>query len=489
MQKCSKWENGSGTAYLCIFLMIIAFAGLGIMLHISAIYTQKEKTQLIVDSAADAAGVMLANYEDSVDYNAVYQTAQDVLLLNGLTADNSLSSIGVRNEMNENGDMTGYSLISVSGGLTDGLLVQSANRTTMKFPASATVRARNNAVFQNERLQISFYDATATADAIIREAKKYLGVPYELGSYYEIDGHFDCGYYVRYVLQHSGAYTWSDLGRTVSAIMDHPRLHNLSYQAFNGLSFTGMLYSYSDLMDFLNPGDLLIFKHTYSVNGILMNPSHIGIYIGNGQMIHAGNPVQIVDLHFDNPGSYWSLHFRDAVKMPYNNLEPELAWEPTSPGSRNPGYTEYIIENFLSPEHNEIYERNGSETYDYKFLYDYLVCMGIDRAEYPPRTIDEWCSEVFSDPIEEIVWQRATSYRDLQNAANQGKIAILIAQEQGKTTAYIVRPTGNVLNDNELATAYVGYSPVADAENWNFKVLDFTGWHEFNTDCFGVIHE
>ena len=50
------------------------------------------------------------------------------------------------------------------------------------------------------------------------------------------------------------------------------------------------------------PGDLIFFTGTYSAGTPV---THVGIYIGNGQMIHAGDPVQYANINT----SYWTEHF------------------------------------------------------------------------------------------------------------------------------------------------------------------------------------
>ena len=56
-------------------------------------------------------------------------------------------------------------------------------------------------------------------------------------------------------------------------------------------------------------GDLVFFKNTYTA-GI----SHVGIYIGNNQFLHAGGDrVQVTSLS----DSYWSKHF-DSFKRLYS---------------------------------------------------------------------------------------------------------------------------------------------------------------------------
>ena len=49
------------------------------------------------------------------------------------------------------------------------------------------------------------------------------------------------------------------------------------------------------------PGDLIFFQGTYDTSGA----SHVGIYVGNGMMIHCGNPISYASIET----SYWQSHF------------------------------------------------------------------------------------------------------------------------------------------------------------------------------------
>jgi cell wall-associated NlpC family hydrolase len=51
----------------------------------------------------------------------------------------------------------------------------------------------------------------------------------------------------------------------------------------------------------VKPGDLVFFTKTYSTAKAV---THVGIYIGNGKMINAGDPVKYADLST----SYWQNH-------------------------------------------------------------------------------------------------------------------------------------------------------------------------------------
>jgi murein DD-endopeptidase MepM/ murein hydrolase activator NlpD len=113
--------------------------------------------------------------------------------------------------------------------------------------------------------------------AMLEEAQRHLGKPYIWGA--AGPDSFDCSGYVSYVFNHSGV---ADLGR-----------------------LTGQgLFAQSTPVSRENacPGDLIFFTNTYSSP----NPvSHVGIYIGNGMMIHCGKPVQYASIET----GYWKSHF------------------------------------------------------------------------------------------------------------------------------------------------------------------------------------
>ena len=113
---------------------------------------------------------------------------------------------------------------------------------------------------------------------MIREAEKYLGYPYVWGGSSPSTS-FDCSGFVSYVLNHCGN-GWS-MGR----------------QTANGLRGKCTAVSPSEA----KPGDLIFFQGTYGTSGA----SHVGIYVGNGMMIHCGNPIQYASVNT----TYWQNHF------------------------------------------------------------------------------------------------------------------------------------------------------------------------------------
>ncbi len=118
------------------------------------------------------------------------------------------------------------------------------------------------------------YLADETFAAILKEAEKYIGFPYVWGGSSPSTS-FDCSGFVSYVYNQCG---W-DFGR---------------------LGAQG-LYNISTRTSSPKPGDLVFFTGTYDTPGI----SHVGIYVGDGWMLHCGDPIGYANLN----SSYWQSHF------------------------------------------------------------------------------------------------------------------------------------------------------------------------------------
>ena len=112
--------------------------------------------------------------------------------------------------------------------------------------------------------------------AIIKEAEKYLGYPYVWGGSSPSTS-FDCSGFVSWVINHSG---W-DVGRLGA----------------QGLCNICTPVSSANV----KPGDLVFFTGTYDTPGV----SHVGIYCGNGVMIHCGDPIKYASINTP----YWQSHF------------------------------------------------------------------------------------------------------------------------------------------------------------------------------------
>lgn len=119
------------------------------------------------------------------------------------------------------------------------------------------------------------------ASAIVATAKQYIGVPYVWGG--ESPSGFDCSGFVQYVFKKNGI----SLNRTVVTQYQHGYAVNKSN---------------------LQPGDLVFFQNTYTT-GL----SHIGIYIGNNQFIHASSSQGVTVSSLSN--SYWASHYHSARRV------------------------------------------------------------------------------------------------------------------------------------------------------------------------------
>ena len=119
--------------------------------------------------------------------------------------------------------------------------------------------------------------------SMLQEAEKYLGTPYVWGGSSPETG-FDCSGYVCWVLNESG---W-DVGRTTA----------------NGLWQQSTKISEAEA----KPGDLVFFEGTYDTPGA----SHVGIYVGDGMMISAGDPIKYSNIH----SSYWDVHLLGFGRIP-----------------------------------------------------------------------------------------------------------------------------------------------------------------------------
>lgn len=106
--------------------------------------------------------------------------------------------------------------------------------------------------------------------ALMIEAEKYIGYPYVYGGS-KPSVSFDCSGFVCWVYRHAGVFNTSRKGATG-------------------------LYKICKAIkpEEARPGDLIFFEGTMgpNVDGI----THVGIYVGNNMMIHAGDPIGFADL-------------------------------------------------------------------------------------------------------------------------------------------------------------------------------------------------
>ena len=117
-----------------------------------------------------------------------------------------------------------------------------------------------------------------TFAAILGEAERYLGYPYVWGGASPSTS-FDCSGFVSYVFTNSGV---CNMGRLTA----------------QGIYDICMPVSPEEA----RPGDIIFFTGTYDAGEPV---THVGIYAGDGQMIHCGNPIQYTSIN----SAYWQSHF------------------------------------------------------------------------------------------------------------------------------------------------------------------------------------
>lgn len=127
-------------------------------------------------------------------------------------------------------------------------------------------------------------EATGKAAQLIAKAEQYLGTPYVWGGY--SPSGFDCSGFVSYVVNNCGA--GFNFGRLTAESWRRQCSIISASQA--------------------RPGDLIFFQGTYNTSGA----SHVGIYLGDGKMIHCGSPVKISSINT----AYWQQHFYCYGRIP-----------------------------------------------------------------------------------------------------------------------------------------------------------------------------
>ena len=149
--------------------------------------------------------------------------------------------------------------------------------------AQMTQEVQGN-VQQTETTEVSAQPAS-NGQVIVDYACQFIGNPYVWGGSSPSTS-FDCSGFVSWVVNHCGV-GW-----------------NLGRLGAEGLRQTCIRVS----PESARPGDLIFFQGTYDTTGA----SHVGIYVGNGMMIHCGDPIQYTTINT----SYWQQHFLAFGRLP-----------------------------------------------------------------------------------------------------------------------------------------------------------------------------
>ncbi len=119
---------------------------------------------------------------------------------------------------------------------------------------------------------------------MLNEAEKYLGYPYIWGGSSPATS-FDCSGFVSWVINNCGV-GW-----------------NVGRLGATALYYIGTPVSYANA----RPGDLVFFQGTYDADGM----SHVGIYVGDGWMLHCGSPIQYANINTE----YWQAHLAGFCRL------------------------------------------------------------------------------------------------------------------------------------------------------------------------------
>lgn len=129
-------------------------------------------------------------------------------------------------------------------------------------------------------------NSTSLVSSLIAKAKNFIGLPYRFGGTSPVSG-FDCSGFMQYVYKQNGV----DLPRTSQAMASSGR---------------------SVARGELKAGDMVFFRTEGS------RISHVGMYIGDNQFIHAPRTGRSIEITSLNSG-YWSKTFATARRVLNDN--------------------------------------------------------------------------------------------------------------------------------------------------------------------------
>lgn len=142
-------------------------------------------------------------------------------------------------------------------------------------------KSSGNSHSTNNSSETAPSDASYNVDKLLDVANQMMGVSYVWGG--QTPAGFDCSGFIHFAYNEAG--------------MKSSRTSTDGY------------FNRSYYVDTPKVGDLVFFKNTYR-SGI----SHMGIYVGNNEFIHAGTSTGVTKTNLNN--SYWSKHF-DSFKRFY----------------------------------------------------------------------------------------------------------------------------------------------------------------------------
>lgn len=223
----------------------------------------------------DCTGFIPPEYIELLEYGAAFETygvvdAEELPLLKEADGESEVLTTlkdGDRVEVSgldngwfavKSGDMVGY----LTGDNLDLTMEKEAPKPVVVAKPSSDAGNENSE--NDESAGDSSAVASGNGSAVVAYAQQYLGTPYAYGG--TGPGGFDCSGFTRYVYAHFGI--------TLA--------HGATPQMSSG---------YSVSRNNLQPGDLVFFFGTYNTSSAA---SHVGIYVGNGQFIHASSSQGVI---------------------------------------------------------------------------------------------------------------------------------------------------------------------------------------------------
>ena len=242
---------------------------------------EEDKTEESNKTGEDDKKTEDSKTEENKSTEKTYSSAKTYYVkgtsVNARSEANKSSSVVKKFDTNDKVTVTGedgdWYIVDINGKkayIQKSLLSSKKVETTSRSSNSLTENNEENNV--EEQKEETTTETNKSADAIVAYAKTFQGYPYVYGS--NGPSSFDCSGFVQYVYKHFG-YSLSRSSKT---------------QANDGVAVS---------KSNLQPGDILIFKNTAKTE-----IGHVGIYIGNGQFIHASNPKTGVTISSLSSASY-----------------------------------------------------------------------------------------------------------------------------------------------------------------------------------------
>lgn len=154
----------------------------------------------------------------------------------------------------------------------------------------------------------------------------------------------------------------------------------------------------------------------------------------------------------------------------------------TTPGNRITSYSTWLMEYYLCPEFNSIYQPGLSATpKSGHLLLDYLKHMGLYSE---PHSAESILTGPGQAAFASYTFNSNASASDIQAKANAGEVMFFVCRntQTGAAEIYIVVPTKSDIDDGAIAVAY------ANQETANYKVINLEAFKTTHSDLKFYYH-